>query len=67
MSGHMNDALVERTAAAVKRFCGWLDRYGETSYDHQSFFASKPRAKRQSSLLPQALAGNNGGGPHDFL
>ena len=40
MSGLMNDALVERTAAAVKRFSGWLDRYGETSYDHQSFFAS---------------------------
>lgn len=26
--------------AAVLRFVAWLDRYGETSYDHQSFFAS---------------------------
>ncbi len=37
----MNEALIEKTTAAVSRFCGWLDRYGETSYDHQSFFASK--------------------------
>ena len=32
---------METTAAAVNRFCDWLDRYGETSYDHQSFFASR--------------------------
>ncbi len=25
---------------AVVRFVDWLDRFGETSYDHQSFFAS---------------------------
>jgi hypothetical protein len=37
----MNEALVEKTAEAVGRFYNWLDRYGETSYDHQSFFASK--------------------------
>jgi hypothetical protein len=37
----MDEALIERTTAAINRFCGWLDRYGETSYDHQSFYASK--------------------------
>lgn len=37
----MNKALVESAAAAVSRFCVWLDHYGETSHDHQSFFASK--------------------------
>jgi N-acylglucosamine 2-epimerase (GlcNAc 2-epimerase) len=31
---------VEKVQAAVLRFVEWLDRYGETSYDHQSFFAS---------------------------
>ena len=31
---------VEELQAAVLRFVGWLNRYGETSYDHQSFFAS---------------------------
>src|SRR5271165_5499090 len=31
---------VEQVRASVLRFVAWLDRYGETSYDHQSFFAS---------------------------
>ncbi|HEX6564914.1 MAG TPA: prenyltransferase/squalene oxidase repeat-containing protein [Chthoniobacterales bacterium] len=31
---------VENTRASVHRFVRWLDGYGETSYDHQSFFAS---------------------------
>src|SRR6516225_1588570 len=37
----MNEALRARTGAAIDRFCGWLDRYGELSYDYQSVFASK--------------------------
>jgi hypothetical protein len=36
----MNEALIAKATSAVARFGGWLDRYGETSYDHQSFFAS---------------------------
>src|ERR1700679_4322375 len=34
-----NQAL-EEVKAAVLRFVEWLDGYGETSYDHQSYFAS---------------------------
>ena len=30
-----------KVEASVARFTHWLDRYGETSYDHQSFYASK--------------------------
>jgi hypothetical protein len=26
---------------AIERFIAWLDRYGETSHDHQSFFAGR--------------------------
>jgi hypothetical protein len=37
----MNEPFAEKVAAAVSRFCGWLDRYGEVSYDHQSFYAGK--------------------------
>jgi len=37
----MNPTLVDKTVIAVNRFRGWLDRYGEISFDHQSFFASK--------------------------
>jgi hypothetical protein len=36
----MHEALAEKIAPAADRFRDWLDRYGETSYDHQSFFAS---------------------------
>jgi hypothetical protein len=32
-------AEVEKVQAAVLRFAKWLDRFGEISYDHQSFFA----------------------------
>ncbi len=30
----------KRTLEAVLRFIGWLDRYGETSYDFQDYYAS---------------------------
>ena len=36
----MNEAFVENIVTAIGRFIEWLNRYGETSYDHQSFFAS---------------------------
>ena len=31
---------VEKVRASLVKFVGWLDHFGETSYDHQSFFAS---------------------------
>ncbi len=37
----MNKTLVERIEISIGRFTDWLDRYGETSYDFQSFYASK--------------------------
>ena len=36
----MNERQIAKVEAAVIRFITWLDGYGETSYDHQSFFAS---------------------------
>ena len=35
--------------AAVDRFVGWLSRNGETSYDHQSYFAG-PIGRRAKAL-----------------
>jgi hypothetical protein len=35
----MNTISVERIVSAIARFTAWLDRFGETSHDHQSFFA----------------------------
>jgi hypothetical protein len=33
-------AGVQKPHAAILRFIGWLNRYGATSYDHQSFLSS---------------------------
>jgi hypothetical protein len=35
----MDDALMNEVRSSLTDFVGWLDRYGETSHDHQSFFA----------------------------
>ena len=32
--------VIKAVLSGVDRFCGWLDRYGETSYDFQTFYAS---------------------------
>jgi len=45
----MNAILAESVAHAVGRFCTWLDSYGELSYDHQTFYAS--RLGRQAKAL----------------
>lgn len=31
----------EKVLAAIQGFAGWLDRFGEDSYDYQSFYASR--------------------------
>ena len=36
----MNETSSEKIVTAIGRFVDWLDVYGETSYDHQTFFAS---------------------------
>jgi hypothetical protein len=33
------DALEPQVIAVLNKFTNWLDRYGETSWDHQSYFA----------------------------
>lgn len=37
----MNTEQFAKVEAGVCRFTNWLEKYGETSYDHQSFYASK--------------------------
>ncbi len=36
----MNTMQTGEIEKAIVRFTNWLDQYGETSYDHQSYFAS---------------------------
>ena len=37
----MKKTQIAKVEASVAGFMKWLDRYGETSWDHQSFYASK--------------------------
>lgn len=37
----MNKIQVAKIKSAVSQFTKWLDRHGETSYDHQSYYAGK--------------------------
>lgn len=35
----MDDTLQTRVKIALDSFCSWLENFGETSYDHQSYYA----------------------------
>jgi len=43
-----NHVLMEKVATTLTRFTEWLNSYGETSWDHQSFFAG-PLGRRAKS------------------
>src|SRR5437660_3589312 len=45
----INKGSTDDVAGVVKRFIAWLERYGETSWDHQSFFAG-PIGRRAKAL-----------------
>ena len=48
---------VEALRTAILRFVGWLDRYGELSYDHQSFFASNLGRRAKALYYREPLLG----------
>ena len=62
----MNDILIEKIATAVGRFCDWLDRYGETSYDHQSFYASTLGRSAKALYYRRPLLGTLAVAPVEF-
>jgi hypothetical protein len=47
----------ENLQEAILRFVGWLDRYGETSYDHQSYFASDLGRRAKALYYRRPLLG----------
>jgi hypothetical protein len=53
----LSEAFVARLTSAIERFCGWLDRHGETSSDHQSFYASKLGRSAKALYYRQPLLG----------
>ena len=52
--GALNTAPIK---ADVLRFVTWLDKYGETSYDHQSFFASDLGRRAKALYYTNPLLG----------
>ena len=47
----------EKIAATAVRFANWLERYGETSQDHQDFYASKVGRAAKNLYYRNRLAG----------
>jgi hypothetical protein len=52
-----NTTAIEKVPAAVLRLVKWLDRYGEVSYDHQSFFASDLGGRAKALYYKRPLLG----------
>jgi hypothetical protein len=53
--------------AALIRFDGWLDSFGETSWDHQSFFAGSIGGRAKSLYYRHKLAGTAAVAPMIFF
>ena len=56
----------EMVHVSVLRFIDWLNRHGETPYDHQSYFASD-LGRRKGDVLHKADVRNTCSGTHDFF
>ena len=63
----VTDVPVVKIESAVDRFCEWLDRYGETSYDHQSFFAGKLGRSAKALYYRRPLLGTLAVSSHGVL
>lgn len=53
----MNPSLLHEVRAAVDRFVPWLERFGETSQDHQDFYASRVGRAAKSLYYRHKTAG----------
>ena len=55
--------LLDKMKLSLDKFINWLANYGETSYDHQSFFASPLGGRAKEALLQKTPVGNSGCSP----
>jgi hypothetical protein len=53
----MSRTLLARVEASVSRFVKWLDQYGETSYDFQTFYASDWGRRAKALYYKEPLLG----------
>ena len=63
----VNKALVLRVASAAEQLRHWLDGYGETSYDHQSFFAGALGRRAKALYYRRPLLGTVAVAPMIFF
>jgi len=63
----MENQLKERIEYSVEKFVQWLDLYGETSYDHQTFFAGPVGGKAKLLYYKNALLGTIAVSPMIFF
>lgn len=56
----------ERIIVALRNFVGWLESYGETSWDHQSFFAGTVGQKAKALYYKNKLLGTAAVAPMIF-
>lgn len=59
----MRAMLADELDRAISRFIRWLDGYGETSWDHQSFFASAVGRRAKALYYRRAVLGKVAVGP----
>ena len=57
----------DKVLAALNRFTGWLDGFGETSWDHQSFFAGPIGGRAKSLYYRHKLLGTAAVAPMIFF
>jgi hypothetical protein len=58
--------VMTTVSSAVDRFCAWLERYGETSYDFQTFYASDLCRSMKALYYRQPFFGTVGVAPIIF-
>lgn len=52
-----NSLPIEKTQAAILKFTRWLEKYGETSYDFQSFYAGGVGQRAKATYYKKPLLG----------
>lgn len=60
------DPVVQRVWRALQRFIDWLDEFGSTSWDHQSFFAGPVGRRAKSLYYRQKVMGSAAVAPMIF-
>ena len=63
----LSSPLIEKLSATLTDFTGWLDAYGETSWDHQSFFAGPIGGRAKGLYYRSKLLGTAAVAPMIFF